>query len=124
MQSDKKTKRLKRAFKTRIKLKNLRTTRLVVNRTSKHIYAQVIAVEDSDKVIASASTLDKEFKEQAKAEKLYTGNVEAATLVGKLIANRAKQNGVTTIAFDRSGYQYHGRIKALADAAREAGLEF
>ena len=124
MQSDKKTKRLKRAFKTRIKLKNLRTTRLVVNRTSKHIYAQVIAIENSDRVIASASTLDKEFKEQAKAEKLYTGNVQAATLVGKLIANRAKQNGVTSIAFDRSGYQYHGRIKALADAAREAGLEF
>lgn len=124
MQSDKKTKRLKRAFKTRIKLKNLRTTRLVVNRTSKHIYAQVIAIENSDKVIASASTLDKEFKEQAKAEKLYTGNVQAATLVGKLIANRAKEKGVSTIAFDRSGYQYHGRIKALADAAREAGLEF
>jgi len=92
-------------------------TRLCVNRTPRHIYAQVIAAS-GDKVLASASTLDKDLRSGS------TGNVDAAAAVGKLVAQRAVAAGVTTVAFDRSGYKYHGRVKALADAAREAGLEF
>ena len=91
--------------------------RLSVFRSSKHIYAQVISA-DGAKVLASASTLDKELRDGA------TGNVDAAKKVGALVAERAKAAGVTQVAFDRSGFKYHGRVKALADAAREGGLEF
>ncbi len=86
-------------------------------RSSQHIYAQVIAA-DGGKVLASASTLDKDLREGA------TGNIDAAKKVGQLVAERAKAAGVTQVAFDRSGFKYHGRVKALADAAREGGLEF
>lgn len=115
--SIKKISRIRRAKKTRFKLKALGETRLTVHRTPRHIYAQVISAE-GNKVLASASTLDKTLNADA------TGNVDAATKVGALIAERAKTAGVCKVAFDRSGFKYHGRIKALADAAREAGLEF
>ena len=113
----KKQSRLRRARRARAKISELGVTRLCVNRTPRHIYAQVIAA-DGSKVLASASTLDKELREGK------TGNKEAATAVGKLVAERAKAAGVTQVAFDRSGFKYHGRVQALADAAREAGLEF
>lgn len=113
----KKESRLRRAKRTRLKIRELGADRLCVNRTPRHIYAQVVSA-DGSRVLASASTLDKELREGA------TGNVDAATKVGKLIAERAKTAGVTQVAFDRSGYKYHGRIKALADSARENGLEF
>lgn len=98
-------------------MRELGTTRLTVNRTPRHIYAQIIAPK-GDQVLASASTLDKTLRESG------TGNVEAATKVGALIAERAKAAGVTRVAFDRAGFKYHGRVKALAEAAREGGLEF
>jgi large subunit ribosomal protein L18 len=109
--------RLRRARRTRAKIQELRVARLTVNRTPRHIYAQLIAAEGG-KVLATASTLDKDLKVSA------GGNIDAAKKVGALIAERAKAAGVTQVAFDRSGYMYHGRVKALADAAREAGLEF
>jgi len=90
---------------------------LCVNRTPRHIYAQVITA-DGATVVAAASTVEKELREST------TGNVSAAEKVGELIASRAKEAGVTKVAFDRSGFKYHGRVKALADAAREGGLEF
>jgi large subunit ribosomal protein L18 len=111
--------RLRRARKTRAKIAELKVTRLSVHRTNTHIYAQIIA-ETGDKVIASASTVEAEVRKTVK----NGGNVEAAVLIGKRIAEKAKKAGVTTVAFDRSGYKYHGRIKALADAARENGLSF
>ena len=114
---NKKTARLRRARRGRMKMRELRTIRLSVNRTPRHIYAQVIAPE-GDQVLASASTLDKTLREGG------TGNVEAATKVGALIAERAKAAGITRVAFDRGGFKYHGRVKALAEAAREGGLEF
>ncbi|WP_077340489.1 50S ribosomal protein L18 [Pseudocolwellia agarivorans] len=116
---DKKTSRLRRAKRARAKISELGANRLVVHRTPRHIYAQLIAPTGSE-VIVAASTLDKELS--AQLEK--TGNVEAAIAVGKAIAERAVAKGITTIAFDRSGFRYHGRVKALADAAREAGLQF
>ena len=115
--SVKKETRLRRARKARLKMRELEAVRLCVYRSSQHIYAQVIAA-DGGKVLASASTLDKELREAA------TGNVDAAKKVGQLVAERAKAAGVTQVAFDRSGFKYHGRVKALADAAREGGLEF
>ncbi|WP_462379938.1 50S ribosomal protein L18 [Pseudomonas sp. Marseille-QA0892] len=115
--SAKKETRLRRARKARLKMRELETVRLCVYRSSQHIYAQVISA-DGGKVLASASTLDKELREGA------SGNVEAAKKVGLLVAERAKAAGVTQVAFDRSGFKYHGRVKALADAAREGGLEF
>ena len=111
--------RLRRARKTRAKIAELKVTRLSVHRTNTHIYAQIIA-QTGDKILASASTLDTVIKLSIK----NGGNVEAASAVGKSIAEKAKQAGITTVAFDRSGYKYHGRIKALADAARENGLSF
>ena len=111
--------RLRRARKSRAKIAELKVTRLSVHRTNTHIYAQIIA-QTGDKVLASASTLDATIKTILK----NGGNVEAATAVGKLIAEKAVKAGITTVAFDRSGYKYHGRIKALADAARENGLSF
>lgn len=114
---DKKQSRVRRARRARAKIRELGEVRLCVHRTPRHMYAQIIGV-DGDKVLASASTLDKDLR----AGK--TGNSDAATAVGKLIADRAKAAGVESVAFDRSGFKYHGRIKALADAAREAGLQF
>ena len=115
--SEKKETRLRRARKARLKMRELETVRHSVYRSSQHIYAQVISA-DGAKVLASASTLDKELRDGA------TGNVDAAKKVGQLVAERAKAAGVTQVAFDRSGFKYHGRVKALADAAREGGLEF
>ena len=111
--------RLRRARKTRAKIAELKVTRLSVHRTNTHIYAQIIA-ETGDKVLASASTVEADVRKNIK----NGGNVEAAAAIGKLIAEKAKKAGITTVAFDRSGYKYHGRIKALADAARENGLSF
>jgi len=116
---DKNNSRLRRAAKTRAKLKELEVYRLSVHRTPRHIYAQVLA-HDSSKVIASASTLDAEVKAGLKG----TSNIAAAEAVGKAVAERAASAGVTNVAFDRSGFKYHGRVKALADAARENGLQF
>ncbi len=111
--------RLRRARKTRAKIAELKVTRLSVHRTNTHIYAQIIAAA-GDKVIVSASTLEADVRKDLK----YGGNIAAAVLIGKLIAEKAKKAGVTTVAFDRSGHKYHGRIKALAEAAREHGLSF
>ena len=111
--------RLRRAKRTRMKIRELETTRLCVFRTPRHIYAQV-TTPDGAKTLVSASTLDKDLSEKLKV----TGNVNAAQEVGKLIAKRALEAGIREVAFDRSGFLYHGRIKALADAAREVGLEF
>jgi large subunit ribosomal protein L18 len=116
---DKKTSRLRRAKRARAKISELGASRLVVHRTPRHIYAQLIAPTGSE-VIATASTLDKEVR--AQLEK--TGNVAAAAAVGKAIAERAVAKGISNVAFDRSGFRYHGRVKALAEAAREAGLQF
>jgi large subunit ribosomal protein L18 len=119
MTMHKKDKRLRRAAKTRVRIRELAVARLTVHRTSQHIYAQVID-GGGGKVLAAASTVQKEVSKELKG----TGNVEAAKAVGRTIAAKAKAAGVTRVAFDRSGFQYHGRVKALADAAREAGLEF
>jgi len=113
----KKQTRIRRSRRARAKIRELGVDRLCVNRTPRHIYAQIIAA-DGDKILASASTLDKSLRAGA------TGNVDAAKAVGELIAERAKAAGVSTVAFDRSGFKYHGRVKALADAAREGGLQF
>ena len=115
--SVKKQSRLRRARRARAKISELGATRLSIHRTPRHIYAQVINPQ-GDKVLASASTLDKSLRDGK------TGNAEAAKAVGTLIAERAKAAGVSEVSFDRSGFKYHGRVKALADAAREAGLEF
>tara|TARA_B100000902_G_scaffold297021_1_gene284075 strand:+ start:634 stop:936 length:303 start_codon:yes stop_codon:yes gene_type:complete len=100
-----------------MKMRELGTVRLSVNRTPRHIYAQVIAA-DGSQILAQASTLETALRSGT------TGNVATAEKVGKLIAERAKEAGITSVAFDRSGFKYHGRVKALADAAREGGLEF
>jgi large subunit ribosomal protein L18 len=117
MSATKKESRIRRARRSRAKMRELRVNRLSVHRTSLHIYAQIIGPE-GDKVLASASTLDESLRSGS------TSNVAAAAGVGKLIAERAKAAGIATVAFDRSGFKYHGRVKALADAARESGLEF
>lgn len=116
---EKREKRQRRSRRTRAKIRQLEATRLCVHRTPRHIYAQIIAPE-GNRVITSASTLSKDLRKTLKG----TGNKDAAAAVGKLIAERAKAEGVERVAFDRSGFNYHGRIKALADAAREAGLSF
>jgi len=115
---EKKVSRLKRALRGRAKLRELKVMRLSVHRTPRHIYAQVLDAQS--RVVAVASTLQKDVASGLKA----TGNVEAAKAVGKAIAERATAKGVKQVAFDRSGFKYHGRVKALADAAREHGLEF
>lgn len=117
--NSKKTSRLRRSKRTRAKISELGAPRLSVHRTPRHIYAQVISA-DGTTVVASASTLQKDVAGSLK----YTGNVEAAATVGKAIAEKSKSAGVAQVAFDRSGFKYHGRVKALADAARENGLEF
>ncbi len=116
---DKKTSRIRRARKTRAKIAELNMVRLCVHRTNNHIYAQIISAE-GDKVLAQASTNEASIKEQIKSG----GNVAAAALVGKAVAEKAKVAGVEQVAFDRSGFRYHGRVKALAEAAREHGLSF
>lgn len=116
---NKKESRTRRARKTRARIKLLGVNRLCVYKTPRHIYAQIIAADNSG-VVACASTLDKELKSQ----NINGGNVSAAVKVGKMIAEKAKKAGITQVAFDRSGFKYHGRIKALADSARENGMEF
>ncbi len=117
--SDKRQSRLRRARQTRARIAEQRAVRLTVHRSNLHIYAQVIDASGSN-VIASASTLDKELR----ARMPNGGNVKAAVLVGQRIAQKAREKGIEKVAFDRSGYKYHGRVKALAEAAREAGLKF
>jgi large subunit ribosomal protein L18 len=119
MKLDKKQNRLRRARKARSKIRQLEAMRLSVHRTPQHIYAQVIGA-DGNTVLASASTLEAEVRKGIK----NGGNIEAAAIVGARIAEKAKAAGIDTVAFDRSGFRYHGRVKALADAAREAGLKF
>lgn len=116
---DKKSARLRRATRARKKISELAAHRLVVNRTPRHIYAQLIAPCGSE-VLASASTVETELASSLKG----TGNSAAAAAIGKTIAERAIEKGIKSVAFDRSGFKYHGRVKALADAAREAGLQF
>lgn len=111
--NEKKTSRLRRARRARAKIKELRAHRLCVFRSPRHIYAQIIAPE-GDRVLVTASSLGEE----------KSGNVESAARIGKLIAEKAKEAGISKVAFDRSGFRYHGRVKALAEAAREGGLEF
>ncbi|MFY0639952.1 50S ribosomal protein L18 [Pseudomonas sp. HK3] len=115
--NEKKIARIRRARRSRIKMRELGVTRLCVNRTPRHIYAQIIS-SDGAEVLATASTVEKDLREGK------TGNAEAAAKVGQLIAERAIAKGIKKVAFDRSGFKYHGRLKALADAAREGGLEF
>ena len=119
MKLDKKQNRQRRARKARAKIRELAVSRLSVHRTPRHIYAQIIAA-DGGTVLASASTLETDVRKGTKS----TGNAEAAAIVGARIAEKAKAAGIDTVAFDRSGFRYHGRVKALADAAREAGLKF
>ena len=111
--------RLRRAKKTRAKIAELQVTRLSVHRTNTNIYAQIISAGEN-KVLVSASSLEADIKKTLK----NGGNIEAAAQIGKRIAEKAKKIGITNVAFDRSGYRYHGRVKALADAARENGLSF
>lgn len=114
---DKKLARLRRAKRTRLSIRESGQIRLSVHRTPRHIYAQITSAA-GDRVLVTASTVEKDLREAA------TGNADAASKVGELIAKRAKEAGIERVAFDRSGFRYHGRIKALADAARENGLEF
>ena len=116
---DKKQARLRRARKTRAKIAELKSVRLSVHRSNCHIYAQVISACGS-KVLAAASSLEPEVRKTLP----NGGDIGAAKVIGQLVAERAKKAGVEQVAFDRSGFQYHGRIKALAEAAREAGLKF
>ena len=114
---DRKQQRIRRATRSRAKIKELGAYRLCIYKTPMHTYAQIIAPSGSQ-VVASASTVEGDVKKQLK----HTGNIEAAAMIGKLVAERAKASGVDKVAFDRSGFKYHGRVKALADAARENGL--
>ena len=116
---NKKDSRQRRARRSRSKIKELGVARLTIHRTPRHIYAQVIG-PDGGTVMAAASTLQKDVRDALDG----TGNIAAAAVVGRTIAEKAKAAGVTRVAFDRSGFQYHGRVKALAEAARENGLEF
>ena len=111
--------RIRRGKRSRMKMREMGVNRLSIYRSSKHIYAQIISGEGNE-VLASASTLEKSMRDELD----YTGNTSAATAVGKLVAERAKEKGVDSVAFDRSGFKYHGRVKALAEAARKAGLQF
>ena len=117
---DKKSSRMRRARRARAKISELGVHRLTIHRTPRHIYAQVIAPNGAE-VLASASTMDKTIAADLEG---HAGNTAAAAVVGRHVAQRAKEKGIERVAFDRSGFRYHGRVKALADAAREAGLEF
>jgi large subunit ribosomal protein L18 len=119
MNITKKERRQRRAVKTRAKIRSLGVARLTIHRTPRHMYAQVFDASGG-KVLASASTVQETVAKLVKG----TGNVEAAKAVGRAIAEAAKAQGISKVAFDRSGFMYHGRVKALAEAAREAGLEF
>jgi len=114
---DKKAARRRRARRTRARIRMANSMRLTVYKTPQHIYAQIITA-DGSQVITSASTIEAEFKQNHG----YGGNIKAATIVGKMIAERAQSKGITKVSFDRSGFQYHGRIKALAETVREQGL--
>jgi large subunit ribosomal protein L18 len=116
---NKKQARVRRSRKTRARIAEQRATRLVVSRSNSHIYAQIIA-PTGDKVLAAASTAEADVRKDVK----NGGNKAAATIIGKLIADKAKALGIESVAFDRSGFRYHGRVQALADAARENGLKF
>lgn len=116
---DKKVARQRRARRARVKIRDLGAYRLCVHRTPRHTYAQVIAPA-ADRTLVAASTLEKEIIEALRSG----GNIEAAKVVGRMIAERAQAAGVSEVAFDRSGFKFHGRVKALAEAAREAGLKF
>lgn len=113
------SRRVRRSTSIRRAISRLHKERLCIHRTPRHIYAQIIDA-NGDKVLASASTVEADVRNEVK----NGGNVDAATVIGKRIAEKAKAAGITKVAFDRSGFRYHGRIKALADAARENGLEF
>jgi len=117
--SQKNVSRLRRARQTRLKIREVGAVRLTVHRTNTHIYAQ-ITTSGGDRVLAAASTVDKDMRGQLK----NGGNRKAAELVGSRIAAKAKEKGIEQVAFDRAGYRYHGRVKALADAARAGGLKF
>jgi large subunit ribosomal protein L18 len=117
--SDKNISRLRRARQTRLKIREVGAVRLTVHRTNGHIYAQITSAA-GDKVLAAASTLEKEVRAQLKTG----GNRKAAELIGQRIAQKAKEKGIDSVAFDRAGYKYHGRVKALAEAARAGGLKF
>jgi len=119
---DKKESRLRRGRQTRIKIAQLGVNRLSVHRTNLHIYANLISPDA--KVLVSASTLEADVRAELAGKTGAGGNIAAAALVGKRVAEKALQAGITEVAFDRSGFRYHGRVKALADAAREAGLKF
>jgi large subunit ribosomal protein L18 len=116
---DKNLSRLRRARQTRLKIREVGAVRLTVHRTNGHIYAQITS-SAGDKVLASASSLEKEVRTQLKSG----GNRKAAELIGQRIAQKAKEKGIESVAFDRAGYKYHGRVKALAEAARAGGLKF
>ena len=116
---DKKQSRLRRAVATRKKIAELRVHRLAVHRTNLHIYANIISPE-GDRIVVSASSMEPEVRKQL----TNGGTAAAAAIIGKRVAEKAKEAGIETVAFDRSGFRYHGRVKALADAAREAGLKF
>ena len=120
---DKKISRLRRAVPTRSKIAELRVHRLTVFRSNLHIYANIISPE-GDRVLVSASTVEPEVRQQLAGQTGRGGNTSAAAVVGKRVAEKAKAAGIELVAFDRSGFRYHGRVKALADAAREAGLKF
>ncbi len=117
---DKKASRMRRAARARAKIRELGVYRLTVHRTPRHMYAQIIS-ESNDTVVTTASTLEKSIAAEIESN---TGNIAAAAVVGKFIAERAKDKGVERVAFDRSGFRYHGRVQALADSAREHGLTF
>ncbi|CAL4323928.1 50S ribosomal protein L18 [Buchnera aphidicola] len=115
---NKKNIRIRRAMKYRLQFKKLYITRLVVHRTSRHIYAQIISHDN--RILTVASTLENKIQKKV----IYTGNKKAASIIGSIIASRAIQKGINRVSFDRSGFKYHGRIKAVADSARHAGLHF
>jgi large subunit ribosomal protein L18 len=120
---DKKQSRLRRARQTRIKIAELGVNRLAVHRTNLHIYASIIS-GDGQRVLVSASTVEPEVRKELASVSGRGGNTSAAAAVGRRVAEKAKSAGIETVAFDRSGFRYHGRVKALAEAAREAGLKF
>ncbi len=116
---DKKAKRLRRARRARARIREQGALRLCVHRTPRHIYAQVVSADGANTLVA-ASTVESDVRSGLAS----TGNIEAAKVVGRIIAERAREKGIESVAFDRSGFKYHGRVRALADAAREAGLKF
>jgi large subunit ribosomal protein L18 len=123
MSMNKKEQRLRRSRQTRVRIASKLVPRLTVHRTNLHIYASVISA-DGTQVLASASTVDTAVRSELGGLAGKGANVSAASLIGKLVAEKAREAGIESVAFDRSGFAYHGRIKALADAAREAGLQF